>query len=331
MVRQFRFLVIVLIVSSSATRVYARQGLPRSSHNSIPRSSHHDRRRSFELPPWNPSSLIDDNGFLVGLFHRQVGEWESETVLRTAHSTDVPCHIRQVPGDGNCLFHSLSLCLQYSLNGTHWDLSSRLDELYEHSRKLRTRAVAFLRQKHRRLFLQGQETLRAYDLVTAAAEQYGLSADEYCDAMEEDCVWGGGPEIVALSNAFGRPIHVYELAVDESGENFVLRRMACFGSPRFDHRQPLHILSADSRFPDLVPGQQLSAGNHFLAVFPDIKRQRRRRIRGGARLGRMTSWLAQEEEDVEHESDAYDDDIEEVVVVTRLLSWWRDLLARLCM
>ncbi len=49
---------------------------------------------------------------------------------------------------------------------------------------------------------------------------------------------------------------------------FRLRRMACFGSPKFDYREPLHILSADCRFPDLKPGQEASNGNHFLAMFP---------------------------------------------------------------
>jgi hypothetical protein len=56
--------------------------------------------------------------------------------------------------------------------------------------------------------------------------------------------------------------------------------MACFGSPKFDRQQALHILSADSRFPDLTPGKQLAAGNHFLAMFPEptLKKQR---LRGG--------------------------------------------------
>lgn len=49
---------------------------------------------------------------------------------------------------------------------------------------------------------------------------------------------------------------------------FRLRRMACFGSPKFDNREPLHILSADCRFPDIHPGQESSNGNHFLAMFP---------------------------------------------------------------
>jgi hypothetical protein len=63
---------------------------------------------------------------------------------------------------------------------------------------------------------------------------------------------------------------------------FCLRRMAFFGSPKFDRRPTLHILSADSRVPDLEPGQQLAAGNHSLAVFPRQRiKSKRRRLRGG--------------------------------------------------
>jgi hypothetical protein len=67
---------------------------------------------------------------------------------------------------------------------------------------------------------------------------------------------------------------------------FCLRRMACFGLPKFDRRPALHILSADSRFPDLQPGEQLAAGNHFLAVFPRQRiKSKRRRLRGGSVAG----------------------------------------------
>lgn len=51
-------------------------------------------------------------------------------------------------------------------------------------------------------------------------------------------------------------------------KQFALRRMACFGSPKFDRRQPLHILSADSRFPDVDAHRIRRVGNHFLALFP---------------------------------------------------------------
>ena len=193
---------------------------------------------------------------------RLPGEWEQEVPLQRYYSTsssssysrlDAPCRIRQVPGDGNCLFHSISLCLCQAVNGTHWNLSSSppssssgntiahggatsrgipssipastthpppsLDDLYAQSQKLRTDAVACLRDRRRRLFLQGRESLRASELVQAAAQQYGLTAEAYCEAMQQDCVWGGGPEIVALCNLLQRPIHVYELATGGDAES----------------------------------------------------------------------------------------------------------------
>jgi len=215
--------------------------------------------------------------------------------------------IRQVPGDGNCLFHSIAACLSFAENKTHVDMKEvNIPTLRCISRRLRTVAVDCLSLKPRRLlFLQGDEYLRAKELVDAAASQYDLSGGVYCDLMRKDSYWGGGPEIVALCNVLRRPIYVYELVattpstsknlpttenVPRGGSgttttaktlkkintNFCLRRMACFGSPKFDNKSPIHILSADSRFPDVVPGKQLTNGNHFLALFPIFE------VRGGA-------------------------------------------------
>jgi hypothetical protein len=147
------------------------------------------------------------------------------------------------------------------------------------STDLRQRAVDGLLSR-KLLFLQGHEYLRAKDLVEAAANQYGLSGERYCELMRQDSYWGGGPEIVALCNVLRRPIHVYELYSNQ--KHFQLRRMACFGSPKFDRREPLHILSADSRFPDIIPGKHLDSGNHFLAMFPERKAVGRKAgVRGG--------------------------------------------------
>jgi hypothetical protein len=178
----------LFVVAAALPIAFSRNSLPRSSQQQQTFSPS-SRRRNADQLPWNPSSLIDEKGFLKGLFRRKKGDWEEELRLRTVYHTNHPCQIRQVPGDGNCLFHSLSLCLQHSVNGTHWDMSNRLDDLYEHSRSLRAKAVACLRQNNKRLFLQGRESLRAIDLVTSAAQQYDLTPEEYCATMEEDCVW----------------------------------------------------------------------------------------------------------------------------------------------
>lgn len=308
---------------------------------SLPRSR--NRRRwsssssssSISFPPWNPSDRIADDGFLSVPYFRTAGDWEAEMRFRTRHKLDMACRIRQVPGDGNCLFHSISLCLQHATNGTHWDFQadssnnkggSCLDELYAQSSRLRGRAVDCLRDHKRRLFLQGRESLQSGELVEAAAQQYGLSSEEYCEAMQQDCVWGGGPEIVALSNLLQRPIHVYELATatdsssnkeSAAASSFVLRRMACFGSPRFDRKEALHILSADSRFPDLLPGEQLAAGNHFLAVFP---LRRRSRLRGGStRTGGLDKETVDDKASMRVDAEATDSR-------WSVVRWWRQWL-----
>jgi len=250
--------------------------IPRSSHSRIHLSDHPDS------PPWNPSSQIDDDGFLKQQYYRVPGEWEDEFPIHGKHRksnlANAPVRIRQVPGDGNCLFHSLSVCLSRAEKGADFSFEN-LEELRQCSRLLRQHAVDYLQQKPRRLlFLQGKESLRSKDLVDAAAGQYGCTGDEYCETMRQESYWGGGPEIVALCNLLKRPIHVYELSSHK--KDFRLRRMACFGSPKFDRKEAIHILSADSRFPDVAPGRQLESGNHFLAVFP-VDCAVKRKVRGG--------------------------------------------------
>mmetsp|Transcript_54914 Transcript_54914/g.133365 ORF Transcript_54914/g.133365 Transcript_54914/m.133365 type:complete len:451 (+) Transcript_54914:177-1529(+) len=338
--------------SSSSSSTSSKPSIPRS----VPRSN--SGLSDPGVPPWMLSPNIDDDGFLREQYVRIPGEWEEGLRIRGRHirlDNAPPAKIRQVPGDGNCLFHAISTCYAYAVNGTHIDLvggrhsnnnsnnnhdkksnsNSRNSNfknvndkqwLYQHSSKLRQLAVDQLEDRHRRklLFLQGREYLRARDLVDSAASQYGLSGTEYCDLMRKDSYWGGGPEIVALCNALQRPIHVYELHVPENQQHqnqkkklrrnkkrqskknkhaaqqtsleslrrsssskqqqkqpstaFVLRRMACFGSPKYDRHEPLHILSADSRFPDIDPGNHLPVGNHFLAIFPEpIQRSNNRR------------------------------------------------------
>lgn len=221
-------------------------------------------------------------------------------------------YVRQVPGDGSCLFHACSAALSWVEDKEHLHYTDKCSprrnvraeddlDIYTRSEILRQISVDMLtptrKRKEKLLFLQGNEYLRTHELLNIAASQYGITGEQYCEAMKKNGVWGGGPEIVALSNYLRRPIHIYELtsvgpqgnsrnprqkntnlvecaSSTDSKQEFRLRRMACFGSPKFDSREPLHILSADCRFPDLDPGQQASAGNHFMALFPDRKRVR---------------------------------------------------------
>lgn len=264
---------------------------------------------------WNPSQNIDADGFLMDRYNCAIGAWESEMEIRGKYGSrsrhcqrfsSNPVIVRQVPGDGNCLFHSLAASLSVAETGKHMNFTFSFCDRST-SMRLRQRAIDVLSKRPlRKLFLQGDEYLQASDLVQTAASQYSITGDEYCRLMRKDGYWGGGPEIVAISNALRRPIHIYELAAattvhelpysnqgfwkKSKTKSFQLRRMACFGSPKFDFREPLHILSADSRFPDVPPGRHLSCGNHFLALFfPTPKMMRRERLKTKRKFASLRS------------------------------------------
>lgn len=302
---------------------------------------------------WNASSKINSQGYLCELFRRIPGEDEgssssmvknvdssSSSSLKSNNKIDnlnEPVIIRQVPGDGCCLFHAVAISLNLIQGGRHLRMNdaTSLRELKIMSRSLRRMAVRCLRscnndlrnnnksaissdddkssishantnnKRYRRLFIQGCETMATNQLLNDVSIQYGITPEEYCNLMEQDSYWGGGPEIVALCNVLERPIHVYELVpttkhhhhhhhiVDQKNDNYIgdddddvssgggvavpdhllnkefyLRRMATFGSPKYDSKTPLHILSADSRFPDVSPNSLKANGNHFMAIFP---------------------------------------------------------------
>jgi hypothetical protein len=320
---------ILLSLSRSNSQAQAKKSIPHSKQSFLYSAS----------PAWNYSPQIDTHGFLSNKYKLQPGVWEQDAriggkygykSMHTRGLDKLEVLVRQVPGDGNCLFHSLSTALSWVEDRVHLDFDesssssscaekdrqaeAAQEELDLHTRSeiLRQISVDVLRpsspknRKRRRrnwrqkpLFLQGSEFLRPTELLDVACSQYGMTGEEYCEQMRNNGVWGGGPEIVALCNYLKRPIHIYELIdveirkgrngirkikrddEDEDGggggddnqeevePEFRLRRMACFGSPKFDYREPLHILSADCRFPDLHPGQQACAGNHFMALFPE--------------------------------------------------------------
>ena len=134
------------------------------------RSGSSKEESSSSTPPWNPSDQIDEEGFLKQVYSRLPGEWEGEANIGGTYSPNsqhyastfaVPVSVRQVPGDGNCLFHSLSAALAYAVNGTHRSMVSDEDlkELQTYSSMLRKLAVSTLEKQDKKLFLQGKEYL----------------------------------------------------------------------------------------------------------------------------------------------------------------------------
>lgn len=176
-------------------------------------------------------------------------------------------HIRQVPGDGGCLFHSLAVCVRFLRDKSHpvyFDI-----DLRKLSDKLRQTSVKILRTPGLCLAMEGGEEIISSELLKMVSANYNMTDGEYLQQMLVANTWGGGPEIVALSNHLKRPIHVYELHTHGTiRKEFQLKICAKFGSPTFDEKRPLQILCADGRFPNISPGSQKDIGDHFLALFP---------------------------------------------------------------
>jgi len=182
--------------------------------------------------------------------------------------------IQQVQGSGDCLFHSIAISMAYADDQCHLDMYD--PSLKQRVKDLRALAVKTLTDNpNRTLHLEGDQAIVTSELVDAAAEQYGVTAESYCSSMRKQGVWGGGPEILALVNALERPIHVFEPVAACNGTEFRLQLCGAFGSPHFDQSgKPVCIVAADDRFPNCKPTEVKrhgEGGNHFLALLP-VKR-----------------------------------------------------------
>ncbi len=177
------------------------------------------------------------------------------------HSNTVK--IRKNIGCGSCLFHSIAASI---LTDNMTDPSH--SKVTEYSSVLRDLAVATLAngmESNAQLVLLQNETTTASSLVNQAAEQYGVSAKDYLSDMRQEGVWGGGPEIVALSNSLNRQIVLLERVDTENmHDNTTQLEVKARIGPQTTVR-PIYILSTNQRFPMY---HYKATNNHFLAVIP---------------------------------------------------------------
>jgi hypothetical protein len=155
-------------------------------------------------------------------------------------------YIRNVPGDGSCLFHAISVCLRHKLLRTHGDFDTTCREL---SRRLRSLACdvmcGCLGIDTLFVIEDGVPLITFVELQDLMSEKYNQSFQDYVSNMRHNLsAWGGGPEIIAISNYLQCPIHVYELCSSKNDKEFRLTPKALFGSPNFDHR----FIPADAKF-----------------------------------------------------------------------------------
>ena len=223
--------------------------------------------------------------FLPKLYRVLPNKRMKEQVSPVKGSASCLYQVRQVPGDGGCMFHALATCLDYADKREHF---INFDpEIRRISRQLRELAVSTLQSQDCSFALQEGDELRkvsSIDILNLVAQQYNITADEYCSSMLHDQTWGGGPELMALAHALKTPIHVYELQT----KKFLPFRFYLKPTAKFEHivltgnssldgnvvefiklsKPPLEILFTDGRFPHLSPWKRDIEENHFLALFP---------------------------------------------------------------
>jgi len=125
---------------------------------------------------------------------------ENDTILKLCSEFSLTVH--EINPDGHCLFSAVAD--QLSLLGT----VPPSQATYENTRK----AAANFIHSHPEEFLPflpsslGEDGDGALDGGFMTREQF----DNYCTAMRDTAVWGGEPEIVALSRTFNIPIHIVQ-------------------------------------------------------------------------------------------------------------------------
>ena len=174
-----------------------------------------------------------------------------DDVYKVKGSNNQVFNIRQVPGDGGCLFHAITASLSFLQTNKHMDFDMKMRKL---SLKLRHLAVQILQKRGKVLAMEEGDEIISEALLKMIADVYEMKPDEYCHEILDPRTWGGGPEIVALSNHFKCPIHVYQLNSERTWlsrlnkPTFQLEICAKFGSPNFDSKQPICLLCAVGRY-----------------------------------------------------------------------------------
>ena len=184
----------------------------------------------------------------------------------------VPARVRQVPGDGSCLFHAVAAgsLVERAAELRRAD-HPPMSAVAARSSALRARAAATLSRAGTELVARDGAVVAAGVLVEAAAARHGMTAEAYLADVRREGAWGGAPEIAALAHCLGRRIVVLEPGrEEEEGDaeprgargSVCLTTTAQFGPPG---GEPVYVLFANQQFPQDDRGK---APNHFLAVFP---------------------------------------------------------------
>ena len=155
--------------------------------------------------------------------------------------------LRNVPGDGDCVFHAVlgSVCI--SMGMLNPDASSLNNSVSSMALEMRRVVANFLSSPDGTLYVNNKprkRIVRCRDLLQSAAKNEGLSAEEYLTKLRQPGklggLYGGGPELTVLSNILRRPISIFHIDNKQSTSHNTeekschLQRMGVFGEGLFE-------------------------------------------------------------------------------------------------
>jgi len=152
--------------------------------------------------------------------------------------------LRNVPGNGDCVFHAVLSSVFISMGMLNPD-SEFLNPMSSMAIEIRNVVANYLSSPDGTLYVNDKprkRIVRCQDLLRTAAKGEGLTTEEYLCKLRlpgrQGGLYGGGPELTVLSNILRRPISIYHLkqthSMDENNNSCEIQRMGVFGEGLFE-------------------------------------------------------------------------------------------------
>eukprot|EP00977_Amphora_coffeiformis_P013484 scaffold3570_cov227-Amphora_coffeaeformis.AAC.18 len=202
----FPFSICLLAIAATTTRTTTHAWQPQSRPHRV-------------VPPWSEFQFAP-NGVCISPERFVVvnnDSSSSSSSTTTTNTTTQTFTMRNVPGQGDCIFQAVALAsfASVGLGANHVLLRAITKELRALTATVLEQQPSSSSNKHKYLVVEGKRLVSTTALLQSAAQQEGLSTAEYLRVLRTEGVdgglYGGGPELTVLSNLLRRPISIYEL------------------------------------------------------------------------------------------------------------------------